>query len=228
VEVVRKDIKNLHVGVYPPSGRVRVAAPLRLGDDAVRLAVISRLGWIRRRQAEFEQQDRQSQRQLVTGESHYFQGRRYRLDLVAHDGPPSVYRVNNTIMELRVRPGTDSTKREAVLQKWYRGRLRELLPQLLAKWERKVDVTVAEVRIKRMKTRWGSCNTAAGRIWLNLELAKKPPACLEYILVHEMVHLIERHHTDRFRQCMDRVMPQWRLRREELNRAPLSHEDWRY
>lgn len=228
MEVVRKDIKNLHVGVYPPSGRVRVAAPLRLDDDAVRLAVISRLGWIRRRQAEFEQQDRQSQRELVTGESHYFLGRRYRLHLVEQDGPPFVRRVNNTTMELRVRPRTEPAKREAELHKWYRGRLRELLPPLLAKWERKVGVTVAEVRVKRMKTRWGSCNAVAERIWLNLELAKKPPACLEYILVHEMVHLIERHHTERFTQCMDRVMPQWRLRREELNRAPLAHEDWRY
>jgi len=228
VEVVRKDIKNLHVGVYPPSGRVRVAAPLRLDDDAVRLAVISRLGWIRRRQAEFAEQDRQSQREFVTGESHYFLGRRYRLDLVEHDGPPSIHRVNNTAMELRVRPGTTPAKREALLQKWYRGRLRELLPPLLVKWERKVGVKVAEVRIKRMKTRWGSCNAAAGRIWLNLELAKKPSACLEYLLVHEMVHLIERHHTDRFRQYMDRSMPQWRLHRDELNRTPLSHETWSY
>lgn len=228
MEVVRKDIKNLHVGVYPPSGRVRVAAPLRLADEAVRLAVISRLGWIRRRQAEFEQQDRQSPREFVTGESHYFLGRRCRLDLVEQDGPSSVSRVNNTTMQLRVRPGTSRADREVVLQKWYRARLGELLPLLLAKWERKVGVTATEVRIKRMKTRWGSCNAAAGRIWLNLELAKKPPACVEYILVHEMVHLIERHHTDLFREHMDRVMPRWRLRRDELNRAPLAHEDWRY
>ena len=228
VEVVRKDIKNLHVGVYPPTGRVRVAAPLRLTDEAVRLAIISRLGWIHRRQAEFKQQDRQSQREFVTGEGHYFFGRRYRLDLSERDGPSTVRRVNNARMELRVRPGADLAKREAVLQAWYRGRLRELLPPLLAKWEGKVGVKVSEVRIKRMKTRWGSCNAEARRIWLNLELAKKPPACLEYILVHEMVHLIERHHTDQFRQYMDRSMPQWRLHRDELNRAPLSHENWSY
>lgn len=228
MEVVRKDIKNLHVGVYPPSGRVRVAAPLRLADEAVRLAIISRLGWIHRRQAEFKQQDRQSQREFVTGESHYFLGRRHRLDVVEHDGPPSVRRVNNTTMALCVRPRTNPAQREAALQKWYRGRLRELLPPLLAKWEGKVGVTVAEVRIRRMKTRWGSCNAKVRRIWLNLELAKKPPACLEYILVHEMVHLVERHHTERFRECMDRVMPQWRSRREELNRAPLAHEEWQY
>jgi len=228
IEVVRKDIKNLHVGVYPPTGRVRVAAPLRLAEEAVRLAVISRLGWIRRRQVEFERQVRQSRREFVTGESHFFQGRRYRLHLIEHDGAPSVRRVNNAIMELRVRPESPLAKREAILQGWYRGLLRELLPPLLAKWEHRVGVTVAEVRIKRMKTRWGSCNAAAGRIWLNLELAKKPAACLEYILVHEMVHMVERHHTDSFRERMDRAMPQWRQRRDELNRAPLAHEHWRY
>jgi hypothetical protein len=227
IEIVRKDIKNLHVGVYPPNGRVRVAAPLRLDDEAVRLALISRLGWIRRQRAEFERQDRQSQREMVTGESHYFQGRRYRLDVIEHAGPPSVRLQNNTTMELRVRPGTDSAKRKAALQQWYRERLREQLRPLLAKWTPKVGVTDAEVRIKKMKTRWGSCNAPAQRIWLNLELAKKPPTCLEYILVHEMAHFLERHHTERFRALMDRLMPSWRLYREELNRAPLAHEEWR-
>jgi len=226
VEVVRKDIKNLHLGVYPPNGRVRVAAPLRLDDEAVRLAVISRLGWIHRQQAEFEEQDRQSQRELVAGESHYYQGRRYRLDVI--DGSPSVRLSNNTTMELRIRRGTDRGTREAVLQQWYRRRLREQLPPLLAPWELKVGVTVSEVRIKKMKTRWGSCNAEDRRIWLNLELAKKPASCLEYILVHEMVHILERHHNERFRDLMDRLMPPWRLHREELNRAPLAHEEWRY
>lgn len=228
MEVVRKDIQNLHVGVYPPGGRVRVAAPLRLDDAAVRLAVISRLGWIRRQQADFAQQERQSEREFVTGESHYLQGRRYRLDVADHDGPPSVWLPNNTTMALRVRPGTDSAKREAVLQQWYRARLREQLPPLLAKWAPKVGVSLAELRIKKMKTRWGSCNAEARRIWLNLELAKKPPLCLEYILLHELVHLRERHHNERFRELMDRLMPTWRLCREELNRAPLAHEAWQY
>ena len=228
IEVVRKDIKNLHVGVYPPNGRVRVAAPLRLDDDAVRLAVISRLGWIRRKQAEFEQQDRQSQREFVTGESHYFEGRRYRIDVTERDGPPTVRLLNNTTMALSVRPGADRDKREAVLHQWYRCQLRDRLPALLAKWEPKVGVQVAEVRIRKMKTCWGTCNRDARRIWLNLELAKKPASCLEYIVVHEMVHLIERHHNDRFRDLMDRLIPQWRLHRDELNRAPLAHVDWRY
>lgn len=228
VEIVRKDIKHLHLGVYPPSGRVRVASPSRLDDDAVRLAVISRLGWIRRQQAEFAQQDRQSQREFVTGESHYFWGRRYRIDMIEHNGPPAVRLPNNTTMELRVRPGSDREVREAVLHRWYRHQLRAELPALVAKWQPRVGVIVNDVRIKKMKTRWGSCNAGAGRIWLNLELVKKPPSCLAYILVHEMVHFLERHHNERFRALMDALMPQWRLYKDELNRAPLAHETWRY
>lgn len=228
VEVVRKDIKNLHVGVYPPNGRVRVAAPLHLDEDAVRLAVISRLGWIRRKQAEFEQQDRQSEREFVTGESHYFEGRRYRLDVIKSDSPPAVRLLNNTTMELRISPGADRDKREAILHRWYRRQLRDRLPALLAKWEPEVGAQVAEVRIKRMKTRWGTCSKETRRIWLNLELVKKPVSCLEYIMVHELVHLIESRHNDQFRGMMDRLMPQWRLYRDELNRAPLAHADWRY
>ena len=228
VEVVRKDIRNLHVGVYPPKGRVRVAAPHRLDDDAVRLAVISRLAWIRRRRGEFERQERQSRREFVTGESHYFEGRRYRLDVIEHEGPPAVRLLNNTTMILRVRPDTGRDARETVLRQWYRHRLRDRLPALVAKWGPRVGVVVNDVRIRRMKTRWGSCNADAGRIWLNLELARKAATCLEYILVHEMVHFLERRHDERFHELMDGLMPQWRLHREELNRAPLAHEDWRY
>lgn len=228
VEIVRKDIKNLHLGVYPPNGRVRVAAPLYLGDDAVRLAVISRLGWIRRKQADFERQSRQSRREFVTGESHYFQGRRYRLDVIERDSAPTVHLRNNATMVLSVRPGTNRDMREALLLRWYRGTLREHLPPLLAKWEPRVGVAVDEVRIRKMKTLWGSCNIEARRIWLNLELIKKPPACLAYVLVHEMVHLIERNHTARFYRLMDQFMPQWRVLRDELNRTPLPSENWRY
>jgi predicted metal-dependent hydrolase len=228
VEVVRKDIKNLHLGVYPPNGRVRVAAPLRVNDEAVRLAVISRLGWIRRQQNGFERQDRQSQREMVTGESHYVQGRRYRLDVIEQDGPASVRLSNTRTLELRMRPEASRDQREAALHRWYRQRLRQRIPQLIAQWEPEIGVTVADWGIKRMKTRWGTCNVEARRVWLNLELAKKPASCLEYILVHEMVHLLERHHNERFRELMDRLMPLWREYREELNRAPLAHESWGY
>jgi len=228
VEVVRKQIKHLHVGVYPPAGRVRVAAPLRLDDAAVRLAVTSRLGWIRRKQKGFARQDRQSQREMVTGESHYFQGRRYLLEVKRCDGRPGVRLVGPARMELCVASGADRDQRDAVLQRWYRRELRKLLPPMLAKWEARVGKPVAEVRIRRMKTRWGSCNADAGRIWLNLELIKKPVACLEYVLVHEMVHLHVRHHNERFLEWMDALMPTWRVHRDELNRAPLAHEEWTY
>ena len=228
VEVVRKDIKNLHIGVYPPTGRVRVAAPLGLNDDSVRLAVISRLAWIRKQQAEFVVQPRQSDREFISGETHYFEGRRYRLDVLVGTGRPSVRLRNRTIMELRVPHGTDREMRETVLYRWYRNELRARLPSLREEWEARVGVTVRELRIKRMKTMWGSCNAESGRIWLNLELVKKPPSCLAFVLVHEMIHLLERHHNDRFLALMDGAMPKWKIYRDELNRAPLAHEDWRY
>ena len=228
VDVVRKAIKNLHLAVYPPDGRVRVAVPEHLDDEAVRLAVVSRLGWIRRKQETFEEQERQSAREMVTGESHYVQGRRYRLDVVTTEGRPAVALRDATTLELRVRPGMQAAEREQMLQRWYRRLLRAHVAELVAKWAPVIGVDVAEWGIKKMKTRWGTCNTDARRIWINLDLAKKPPACLEYIVVHELVHLIERRHNERFRELMDRHLPQWRMYRDELNRAPLAHEDWTY
>lgn len=228
VEVVRKEIKNLHLGVYPPAGRVRVAVPLWVDDEAVRLAIVSHIGWIRRQQAVLEQQVRQSQRQMVTGESHFAQGRRYRLRLVEREGRAFVRIVNRSTIELTVSPEVDRNGREAVLHRWYRRQLRASIPALISKWEPVLGVQVADWGIRKMKTRWGSCNIEARRIWLNLELAKKPANCLEYVVVHEMVHLLERHHGDRFRQLMSQFLPQWHLYRDELNRAPLAHEDWDY
>lgn len=228
VEVHRKNIKNLHVGVYPPSGRVRVAAPLRLGDEAIRLAVISRLRWIRGKRMAFQKQDRQSRREFVTGESHYVEGRRYRLTVTEHQAPPSVQLDGHSRLAMRLRPGTDREQREALLERWYRQRLRHRLTPLVSKWATKAGVVIPEIRIRKMKTRWGSCNAEARRIWLNLELAKKPHTCLEYILVHELVHLFEQYHNKRFRERMDALMPTWRLHCEELNRAPLAHETWNY
>jgi len=228
VEVVRKNIKNLHLAVYPPNGHVRVAVPTRVNDETIRLAVVSRLGWIRKQQKALEQQERQSQREMVTGESHFVQGKRYRLDVIEHNGPPVVKIRGNKTLELYTRPGTDFLKRGEALQCWYRKLLRKQIPDLLTKWEPVVGVQVTSFGIKKMKTKWGSCNADARRIWINLELAKKPYECLEYILVHEMVHFLERNHNDRFRELMDRFMPLWKSSREELNQAPLAHEDWRY
>jgi predicted metal-dependent hydrolase len=228
VEVVRKAIKNLHLGVYPPHGRVRVAAPLAVSDDAVRLAVIGKLGWIKRQRAKFEAQERQSEREMVNGESHYFMGRRYRLRIIEHNGAGKVVLRNNAIIDLHVRLNTSAEQREEVLLKWHRTELKAMVPSLLEKWQPVVGVQAASWGIKKMKTKWGSCNIDARRIWLNLELAKKPMQCLEYIVVHELVHLVERHHNERFTALMDAHIPQWRQYRAMLNTMPLGHEEWGY
>ncbi len=228
VEVVRKDIKNLHLGVYPPNGRVRVAAPLVVSDEAVRLAIIDKLGWIKRQRAKFAEQPRQSQREMVNGESHYFLGKRYRLRVHEQDAPARVAIRGIASLDLFVRPGSSAEQREAVLLRWHREQLKALIPPLLEKWQPLLGVQVADWGIKKMKTKWGSCNIAARRIWLNLELAKKPIQCLEYIVVHELVHLLERHHNERFSALLDIHLPQWRQHREMLSLAPLGHEDWRY
>lgn len=228
VDVVRKDIKNLHLGVYPPAGRVRVAAPLRVNDEAVRFFVISRLSWINRQQAKFEGQERQSAREYISGESHYYQGNRYLLNVEYHQGAPAVIIRNHKKLDLIVRTDSDTAERERVLMNWYRRRLKEEITPLIAKWEAIIGVEVAEWGVKQMKTKWGTCNIEAQRIWLNLELIKKPVHCLEYIIVHEMVHLLERHHNDRFIAYLNHFMPLWRHYREELNREPLGHATWEY
>jgi predicted metal-dependent hydrolase len=228
VAIVRKAIKNLHLGVYPPNGRVRVAVPLAVSNEAVRLAVVGKLGWIRRQQKKFERQPRQSQRQMVSGESHYFLGRRYRLRVVPKHGAAEIVLRNKSTMELHVRQEADAEQRERVLREWYRRQLKELIPPLLNRWQAALHIQVNAWGIKRMKTKWGSCNPKARRIWLNLELAKKPKQCLEYIIVHEMVHVLEPRHDDRFLALMDRFMPRWRVHREELNDSPLGHEIWKY
>lgn len=227
VAVVRKRIKNLHLGVYPPDGRVRVAAPLAVSDAAVRVAVIGKLRWIKRQQAAFAQQPRQSQREMIDGESHYYLGRRYRLHTIAAKGAARVTLRNGRIMELHAPEHVDGARRELLLQRWYRERLRDLLPPLLEKWQARLGVELTGWGIKRMKTRWGTCNTEARRVWLNLELAKKPPQCLEYMVVHELVHLIVRTHDDRFHALMDRHLPRWKHLRRVLNAAPLAREEWR-
>jgi predicted metal-dependent hydrolase len=228
VEVVRKNIKNLHLGVYPPNGRVRVAAPLVVSDEAVRLAVIGKLGWIKRQQAKFEAQPRQSQREMVSGESHYFLGQRYRLRVLAYTGPPRIRCSGADFLDLFVRPETTVEQRQRVLEDWYREQLRGRIPALLEQWQPVLGVAAAEWGIRKMKTRWGSCNIRARRVWFNLELAKKPARCLEYVVVHELVHLLERNHNARFKALMEQHLPTWRACREELNRAPLGHDKWQY
>lgn len=228
VEVVRKAIKNLHLAVYPPKGRVRVAAPQVMSNDAVRLAVIDKLGWIKRQQASFAKQPRQSEREMVTGETHFLLGRRYRLRRITREGRIQVEQSGNATIRLYAPTTATAAEREAVLSRWYRSKLKAEAEILFAKWQEIIGVEATNWGIRRMKTKWGSCNTQSKRIWLNLELAKKPLECIEYIVVHELAHLIERHHNGRFIAVMDRYLPQWRSLRKLLNSAPLKHEDWGY
>lgn len=226
VQIERKEIKNLHLGVYPPNGRVRVAVPLVITDDAVRLAVIDKLSWIRRQQAKFVEQSRQSAREMVNGESHYFLGRRFRLRVHEQPGKQHVDIRGVTSLDLFVNPGRNTAQRLAVLLRWYRQQLHELVSPLMAQWEPALGVETATWGIKRMKTKWGSCNPASKRLWLNLELAKKPVQCIEYIVVHELLHLIERNHTERFRALLDQHLPNWQHTRDLLNKLPLGCEEW--
>ena len=225
VNVVRKAIKNMHLGVHPPNGHVRVAAPLAVNDDAVRLAVIMRLPWIQRQRKKYQSQARQSERQFVSGETHYVQGRPYRLNVVEGARSWKVAVRNGGKLEFHVR--SDSTvARCAAFYGWYRSELKELAAPLFERWALALGIEVSSWGVKRMKTKWGSCSVAARRVWLNAELAKKLPRCLEYVVLHELAHLLEPSHSERFFLIMDHNMPMWRDVRAELNSGPLAHEEW--
>lgn len=228
VDVVRKNIKNIHLGVYPPNGRVRISVPLFVKEDTIRLFVATKLSWIRRQQKKFKEQPRQTIREYKEKESHYLQGKRYLLKVIEANAAPKVILQSANTITIQVRPDSSIEKRKAVMDKWYRDILKESIPLLIDKWERILKVKVNEFGIKQMKTRWGTCNTKAKRIWLNLELAKKPMHCLEYIVVHEMIHLIERKHNDRFKELMNQHMPKWKQYKNELNKLPVSHSEWEY
>ena len=225
VDVVYKEIKNLHIGVYPPMGRVRVAAPEQLDDDQVRLAVVNRLTWIKRQREQLQDAQRQTIREMVTGESHYVWGSRLRLNVIERPGRAHLT-VDGARLLLYVPERTSTEHRRELLDRWYRNQLRGAIPQVISKWQPRVDVAVPKWSIRRMKTKWGSCNRKTGHIWFNVELAKKHPECLEYIVVHEMTHVLERGHSERFTMLMDKAMPDWRSRRDQLNEAPLGHEQW--
>ncbi|MFZ4621873.1 MAG: M48 family metallopeptidase [Bacteroidota bacterium] len=227
IEVLRKNIKNLHLGVYPPSGRVRIAAPLRMSLETIRLYAIAKLGWIRKHQAKFRNQHREAPREYISGESHFFLGKRYLLKVVEEEAPAKVIHKHDTL-ELYIRPKTNKAKRAAILDEWYRIRLKELIPTMIAEHEPRMKVQVKQWGVKKMRTKWGTCNIRAQRIWLNLELAKKPLRCIEHVVVHEMVHLLERKHNERFLKLMDSYLPQWRQYKEELNRFPVNHVQWDY
>jgi hypothetical protein len=227
VDVVFKDIKNVHLSVHPPTGRVRISAPERMKIDTVRLFAISKLGWIKRQQITLRGQERETPREYLDRESHYLWGKRYLLQALEMDGAPGV-QLDHHKMILRVRPGTTEDKKRKIVAQFYRDQIRSILPTFVARWASVMGVTVDRFYIQQMKTKWGSCNPRARTIRLNTELAKKPKHCLEYIVVHEMAHFIVRHHNNRFTALMDKFIPQWRHYREELNRWPLGHETWGY
>ncbi len=227
VDVIRKRIKNIHLSVYPPTGAVRISAPERLSLDTVRVFALSKLGWIKKNQRKLQDQERESRREYIERESHYVWGRRYLLNVIEREEPPSV-RLEHSRMVLTVRPNAEWVKRKEVVEHWYRQLIREALPPLIAKWEPIMGVRVAWCTVRKMKTRWGSCTPRTRRIRINTDLAKKPLECLEYILVHEMAHLLEPTHNKRFVALMDQFLPTWKNCRDELNRLPVRHEDWRY
>jgi predicted metal-dependent hydrolase len=227
LNVVLKDIKNVHLSVHPPTGRVTISAPLRMSLDTIRVFAISKLGWIKQQQRKFQEQERETPREYLDRESHYVWGRRYLLKVVEESATPSIFLKHNKMI-LQISAGTNDETKQAIVARWYRNQIKSAVPELIAKWESLVGVRVERVFVQKMKTKWGSCNPGARSIRLNTDLAKKPRECLEYIVVHEMVHLIERHHNDRFRKYMDQLLPQWHKYQGELNSAPLAHERWGY
>ncbi len=227
VEVVLKDIKNIHLSVYPPSGKVRISAPSRMTLDTIRVFAISKLGWIKQQQEKLRRQERETPREYLDRESHFVWGKRYLLKVIACNERPSV-ELKHSQMFLRSPSGTPDNKKQAVVEAWYREQIRRAVPSLIAKWEPVIGVKVEKFFVQKMKTKWGSCNSASKSIRVNTDLAKKPPQCLEYIVVHEMVHLVVRYHNDQFTGILDRCLPGWRPSRQMLNNAPLAHADWTY
>jgi len=227
IDVELKNIKNIHLSVYPPNGKVKISAPERMDLDTIRVFTISKLKWIKKQQEAFKNQERETPREYLTKESHYFKGKRYLLKVIEHNAKPKVI-LKHSEIELYIRPNATIEKRKQIVDEWYRAELKKIVPKIIEKWEKKIGVKSNEFGIKKMKTKWGTCNTKTKRIWLNLEIAKKPFECLEYIIVHELVHLLERRHNEKFIKYMNEFMPKWRFYREELNRLPFSHVDWNY
>jgi len=221
IAVTFKAVKNVHLSVHPPEGLVTLVAPTGTRLEVARAYAVSKLRWIRQQQAQLLTQARETPRQFVTRESHYIWGRRYLLAVVELDAPPAV-KMDHRRITLNARPGTDAGRREAIYQRWQRFLLHEAIPPLIAQWERRIGVKVEGYFLQRMKTKWGSCNHQRAHIRLNTELAKKPRDLLEYVIVHEMLHLIEPTHSERFIALLDRHYPAWREARAELNALPLG------
>jgi len=227
VDVVFKEIKNVHLSVYPPSGRVRISAPSRMKLDTIRVFAISRLSWIRRQRKKLQEQEREPRRQYVDRESHWVWGTRYLLEVAERDQPPIIKLRRHRII-LGVRAGANTAMKDEIVSRWYRELVKSAANELVAKWESILGVEAKGVLVRRMKTKWGSCNPGTRTIRLNTELGKKPPECLEYIVVHEMIHVREPKHGAAFVTLMDRFLPGWEIRRQTLNRLPIRHADWDY
>jgi predicted metal-dependent hydrolase len=225
VDVIRKRIRNIRLSVHPPGGRVRMSAPIRMALETLRLFAIAKLGWIRKQQVRLRQQPREPAREYLDRESHFVWGERCLLRVEEAQARPSV-ELRASELVLRVRPGSSARDRAAVIEAWRRNLLKEAAPPLFAKWEPIMGVKVGRLFTQHMKTRWGTCNTRSRSIRLNTELVKKPVECLEYVVVHEMVHLLEASHNARFKALMSRFMPNWAAYRQMLNRLPIRHEDW--
>jgi predicted metal-dependent hydrolase len=228
VELVRKDIKNLHLGVYPPHGRIRVAAPLIISDDAIEHFVIRKMAWIKRQRNNFLKQERFTPRQGLSGEDYFLFGQRLMLRVVDSPLRGKIVRTGLTSLELRVASDLDESARLRIIERWYRKELSKKIEEVLPRWEKVVGVSPDSWGIRKMKTQWGSFSGKNSKIWINLELAKKPQECLDYLIVHELVHLLEPSHNDHFTALMDQFMPTWRIKRDLLNSAPLVHNDWDY
>ncbi len=225
VKLTRKDIKNVHLTVHPPNGHITLAAPIGTRTDVARAYAISRLDWIRKQQAQLASQNRETKRQFITRESHYLWGKRYLLDIQFKEQKPGVT-LDHRKIYLQIRPGSSRQKRCEIMHEWHKTQLHREIPPLLRKWEKKMGVSVAAYFLQRMKTKWGSCNHKAGNLRLNTELVKKPKDLLEYIIVHEMIHLIEATHSERFFALLTKHYPRWQEARAELNELPLSPESW--
>jgi predicted metal-dependent hydrolase len=223
IDVVKKDIKNMHLAVYPPTGRIRIATPKDLNDEAIRLFAISKIRWIKKHQKNFYKQLRETPREYITGESHYFDGRRYLLNVIERYGKHEIKIKNKSYLELYVSPKATIEAKEKVFNEWYRNHLKGIVPDLIKNWEDKTRLRCDNWDIKKMRTKWGSCSIEKRKILLNLELAKKPRYCLEYVIVHELIHFLERNHNDNFKALLDKFMPNWKTYKRELNNLPVAY-----
>ncbi|MDR0797496.1 MAG: M48 family metallopeptidase [Nitrososphaerota archaeon] len=226
VNTIKKDIKNIHLAVCPPDGQVRLAVPIKTTDEAIKLLIADKMPWIKKQQKKYSQQERQTKREYVSGESHYFLGNRYRLNVITSDTKPRIEVKKKNYIDMYITPQMSTEKRTRLMESFYRAELKRQIPALVNYWSKTTGLTVNEVKIKKMKTKWGTCNPEQKRIWLNLELAKTPTRCLEYVLIHELMHLKEKHHNEQFEQLIKTYLPQWEQCKQELNNNPLGFAEW--